>query len=510
MPYRLWIIYGGGEGRIIPNQEETSMLEKIRPSISMLSKKMIEKVIDEALQILETVGVYVANDEARRLLGQQGCRIGERVYIPRDLIDECLRTTPSSIQVYDREGELSLTLEGDNVCFDPGSSVLQFLDYEKREVRKPRAQDFVNFARVTAHMEHIKAQSTAMVCSDVPREIFDSYRLYLALACCHKPVVTGIFRKDSLPFMFELLETVRGGSKALEERPLAVFDACPSPPLKWDDLTAQSLIECARKGIPSEFVSMPLAGATAPVTLLGAIVQHTAECFSGIVIGQAANPGASMIWGGSPAVLDMRTGTTPMGAIETMMIDAAYAQIGKYLHLPTHAYMGSSDSKLIDFQGGFESGMGTLIAALAGINVVSGAGMLNFENCQSIEKLILDNELCGMAYRLIDGISQRDEPIALDLFRAASDSLDDFLTRDHTLQWYREEQYIPGVVVDRHSGDLGSLSEKSSAADRARERAREILAKDDPRPIAEDLRKELRKLMEREAKKHGMAKVPAF
>lgn len=485
------------------------MLEKIRPRIAMLSKEMIEKVIDEALEILETVGVYVANAEAKSLLRERGCRIEGRVFIPRNLIEKCIKTTPPSIRVYDREGVASLVLEKDNVYFDPGSSVLQVLDYEKMEVRKPLTQDFVDFARVTAHMEHIKAQSTAMVCSDVPKEILDSYRLYLALITCDKPIVTGIFRKASLPFMFELLEIIRGGAKALRQNPLAIFDACPSPPLKWDDLTAQSVIDCARRGVPSEFVSMPLAGATAPVTLLGAIVQHTAECLSGIVIGQAACPGAPLIWGGSPTVFDMRTGTTPIGAIETMMIDVAYSQIGKYLNLPTHTYMGASDAKLIDFRGGFESGIGTIIAALAGINVVSGAGMLNFENCQSIEKLILDNEVCGMAYRLIDGISQRNEPIALDLFRGISDLSDGFLTHEHTLRWYREEQYIPGVVVDRDSGELGSLSEKPSAADRAHKRAKEILAKADPRPIPEDLSRELTKSMEREAKEYGMPRLPS-
>ena len=484
------------------------MQEKIRPMIAMLSKKMIEQVIDEALEILETVGVHVANDEARHLLEDRGCRIEDRIYIPRDLVEECLKTTPPSLQVYDREGEHTLALEKDNVHFAPGSSVLQFFDYGKMEVRKPSTRDFVNFTRVTAHLEHIKAQSTAMVCADVPKEVFDSYRLFLALVYCHKPIVTGIFRKASLPFMFELLETVRGGGEPLQQKPLAIFDACPSPPLKWDDLTAQSLIDCARRGVPSEFVSMPLAGATAPVTLLGAVVQHSAECLSGIVIGQVARAGAPLIWGGSPAVFDMRTGTTPMGAIETMMIDAAYAQIGKHLDLPTHAYMGPSDAKLIDFQSGFESGIGTVIAALAGINVVSGAGMLNFENCQSIEKLILDNELCGMAYRLIDGISQRNEPIALDLLRIVIDPHASFLTHDHTIQWHRAEQYIPGPVIERQSGDLGSLSSHSSAADRARESAQTLLTKGEARAIQEDLKNELTRIMEREARRYGMKQLP--
>ena len=90
-------------------------------------------------------------------------------------------------------------------------------------------------------------------------------------------------------------------------------------------------------------VSMPLAGAAAPVTLLGAVVQHAAECLSGIAIHQLAKAGAPIVWGGAPAIFDMRKGSTPLGAIETAMIDAAYAQVGKSLGLPTHAYLGASD-----------------------------------------------------------------------------------------------------------------------------------------------------------------------
>ena len=90
-----------------------------------------------------------------------------------------------------------------------------------------------------------------------------------------------------------------------------------------------------------------------------------------------------------------------MGAVETMMINAAHVQIGKYLRLPTHSYMGLSDAKGVDGQAGLETGMGALVAALAGANVISGPGMLNFESCQSLEKLVLDNEICGMALRMV-------------------------------------------------------------------------------------------------------------
>src|SRR4030066_329017 len=129
--------------------------------------------------------------------------------------------------------------------------------------------------------------------------------------------------------MVDMLALFAGGREALAEKPQAVFDVCPSPPLIWSNFGVQNLIDLSRAGVPAQMVSMPLAGATAPVTLVGSVVQHAAECLGGIRIHRLAKPGAPIVWGGAPAIFDMRKGTTPMGAIETAMIAARYAQVGK-------------------------------------------------------------------------------------------------------------------------------------------------------------------------------------
>ena len=123
---------------------------------------------------------------------------------------------------------------------------------------------------------------------------------------------------------------------------------------------------------------------------------------------QLARAGAPVIYGGCPIAFDMRLGTTPAGAIESMMMTAAYAQVGKHLKLPTHGYLVLSDSKCLDYQAGFESGMGAVLAVLAGINVVSGPGMLDCVSCQSFEKVLLDHEMCGQALRLARGVARRE------------------------------------------------------------------------------------------------------
>jgi trimethylamine--corrinoid protein Co-methyltransferase len=290
-----------------------------------------------------------------------------------------------------------------------------------------------------------------------------------------------------------MLLCVRGSSEALQEKPLAIFDCCPSPPLMWSELTCRVLMECAKRGVPAELVSMPLTGATAPVTLLGAVVQHTAEDLSGVVIHQLSGAGSPIIYGGSPSGFDLRKGTTPMGAIETMMIDASYAQVGKDLGLPTHAYMGLTDAKTPDWQAGMEGGIGATLAALAGVNMISGPGMLDFESCQSLENLLLQNEACGMAHRLVKGMVRRDEVMAFDFIKEGL-AAGHFLSLDHTRKWSREEFFFPGPAIDRTEGINWEKTDGKTAVERAHARVEKILAKAEPVPMDPAQLKEIERL----------------
>ncbi len=485
------------------------MIITIRPKLELLSKDFIKKIIEEAYDILEKQGVFVENQEALRLLREAGMRVDEsaqRVHFTPRLVEESLSSTPSMIHLYDRTGEKEFILGEDHVHFDPGSAAITILDHRTKKERKAVTDDLIKFCHLTEFLEHIHFQSTGIISSDVPDLISDSYRLYLGLLFSTKPVVTGTFRIEGFRPMRDMLVAIRGSEKELAEKPMAIFDACPSPPLKWSNLTTQSLIDCARADIPSELISMGMTGATSPITIAGTLVQHVVENLSGLVICQLAKKGSPVIFGGSPSSFDMRKGTTPMGAIETMMIDSAYAQIGKHLNLPTHAYMGLSDSKINDAQAGFETGIGAIVAALSGVNVVSGPGMMNFESCQSLEKLVIDNDICRMAYRLIDGISQRDEPLAKKLFEGFTADFQ-FLSIPHTKKWYRTEHTFP-KVVDRDTYDYWiSLGEKS-IADRASEEVEKILKENSPQLLNRNLQKELEDIMIADARKYEISSLP--
>ncbi len=479
-----------------------------RPVLELLDRESVERIVGEAIELLARVGVFVENDEALTLLGDGGARLDlhRRAFLPEALVWRCVRSAPATVQVFDRTGEECLRLEGLNTHFDPGSAALKVLDRRSGEARLARTEDLALFSRLTDALPHLAAQSTAIVPSDVPEAIADRYRLFLALLNSTKPIVTGTFAVEGFAVMREMLCAVAGDGDRLRLRPMAIFDACSSQPLKWSNLTAQSLIDSARAGLPAELISVPMLGATAPVSLAGALTQHTAENLSGLVIHQLAGPGGPVIYGGSPAAMDMRHGTIAMGAMETMMLVSGYAQIGRFLGLPTHGYLALSDSKLIDAQAGLESGMGALVAALSGVNLVSGAGMLEFENCQSYEKLVIDNEICGMTRRLVQGIAVREGKLAEDLYGDLSDG-ELFLTSPRTLAYLRDEVKFPGAVIDRQPRELWERNGSRDALQHAREEVDRLL-QHAPRPLPDDLRLELGRIMAADARAHGMDRLP--
>lgn len=478
----------------------------MRPKLQLLYEGLVARILKEALELLREPGIAIEEPEAVELLARAGAHIqGGRASIPESLARRALATAPREFSLYERTGREAVHYSGDDVHFDPGSSCLNILDAETLEHRPAVAADLVRLVQVTEMLPQYAAQSTAMVCADVPQEIGDWYRLLLVLLYSQKPVVTGAFSAETLHIMLELLTIDSGGAERLREKPRAVFDVCPSPPLNWSDFASLNLIQLARAGVPAEIVPVPIAGATAPVTLAGAVVQHAAECISGIVIHQLAAAGAPVVWGGAPTIFDMQSATAPMGAIETAMLNAACAQIGKHLGLPTHGYLAASDSTQVDAQAGSESAISGMIGALAGINMISGAGMLDFLACQSIEKLVIDAEMISSIQRMLGGIQARTEPLATAMLATAGIS-GDFLSLPETLNLFRTEQHFPSAVTQR--GSATTPGDSSSAFRRARLRVKDLLRRYECPHIDSSTRNRLLDYAQEQARRTGLDTLP--
>lgn len=481
-----------------------------RPTINFLEDNLIEKIIFEARELLCKLGITLHNKDFLEVLSGYGATIDQdknHVKFTNDIIDKALGSTPASFKLFDVLGNETHDFSGNNSYFTPGSAAINVLDNKTNEIRRPNTADFINFSKLMSGLKNIASTSTSFVPADVTEKISDSYRLYLSLLYCEKPVVTGAFTIGAFEIMKDLQLAVRGTEEELALKPLTIFSCCPTSPLKFSDVTSQNVVDCARYGIPVEFISMPLSGFMAPVTLVGSLIQHTAETISGIIISQLTKPGAPILYGGSPAIFDMRYETTPMGAVETMMIDCAYSEIGKFLGFPTQAYISLSDSKRLDAQAGLESSMGATLAVLSGINNISGPGMLDFENCMSLQKLILDNEICGMTLRMARGIEPKEDFPSIPLFQELLKEKH-LLISKHTRKYIREEHYFPGKVIDRANLSRWEEEGSTSLTDRANMEIDRLLDDYQPSGLSDDIKKELTNRMEGEARLHGMVKLP--
>jgi len=309
-----------------------------------------------------------------------------------------------------------------------------------------------------------------------------------------KPIIAGAFTIEGLYDMKHMLEIVVCEEDALRKRPCLLMDVCPSPPLKWSKMTSQNLMDSAKFNIPIEIIPAPQLGSTAPATLAGLLVQHNAEFLSGLVMSQLVNASVPILYSGSPSLMDMRYGTGCVGNIEVAMLCTAYVQIARTYRIPSGAYLGISETKIIDAQTGLESATGLIIGALAGINCITGLGMLGFENCQSFEKLVIDNETCGMALRMMKDIIINDETLAFDLMKKVGPG-GHFLSEKHTLKWFQTEEYLSTSVIDKISKPKWESTGAKDTLRRAKECVDKILTEHHPKPLPRDKERKLDSFM---------------
>ncbi len=424
----------------------------MRPSLRLLSDDLIEQILDEALRVLAETGMEIRGHEMRRRLLEAGLpanAAGDRILFPRAVVEKAIADAPRSVVLYDRDGLPHADLGGDRVHFVPGSSGLKWLDHRTGEVRLADSTDFVEYVRLADGLEHIAYLATAFSTNaDIEAQVSDAWRLFMVLTNSRKPVVSGAFTEHGVPRMVEMMQLFRADSADLRARPMSIFTITATGNFRYSEDSCQNLIDCVEAGIPVEIVPVTLMGLVAPVTLVGATIFHTIDVLAGITMAQVVRPGAPVLFGGAPATFHMKIASSPMAAIEAVALDAAYVAVAKHLGLPCQSYMALSDAPVLDAQAGAETFGSALVAALAGVNSVSGPGMLDYLLVFSPAKLVFDDDMCGQALRFVRETRVADDlPVQGLVDRLMSEQ--HLIMADHTTAHWPTEMYLPSPVIDR-------------------------------------------------------------
>jgi len=450
----------------------------MRPTLNVLSDELITKVLTEAKRIMAETGIEVRGESMRKRLLDNGLKTDDngRVLFSPDVVDAAIASTPKSFTLYDRDGNPYTEIGGNNVHYVPGSSGLKIQDHRTGETRLSNSVDFIEYARLCDGLEHIAYLATAFSTNkDIESQVSDAWRLYMTLTTSKKPVVTGAFSEHGVPRMVEMQQMFRNDRADLIEKPMSIFTITATGNFRYGEDSCQNMLDCVEAGIPIEIVPVTLMGLIAPVTLVGALVFHCVDVLTGLTMAQIVRPGAPILFGGAPATFHMKAASSPMAAIEAQHLNVAYVAIAKSLDLPTQAYMALSDGKFLDAQGGGETFSSALLAAIAGVNSVSGPGMLDFVLTFSLPKLVFDNEVCGQSLHFVRELEVQDDlptsQLVADLMRD-----DHLITSPHTLEKWPQELYLTDPVIDRANRETWEETGSKSLYDRACEQVEERLS----------------------------------
>jgi trimethylamine--corrinoid protein Co-methyltransferase len=447
-----------------------------------------ERIHDAALTVLEEIGLADAIPSCVEACTAVGATMGEdgRLRFPRRVVEAAIAGAARGFPLHARNPARSLQPGGSRVHFGTAGAAVHLVDPLARTYRDSVALDLYDAARLVDTLDNIHFFQRTLVPRDMETPLeMDVNTLYACLAGTDKHVGTSFVTADNAQLCVELMYEVAGGEAAFRERPFVSNSNCfVVPPLKFAEDACRVVETCVRAGVPVLLLSAGQAGATAPGTLAGAVVQAVAEVLAGLVYVNALSPGHPAIFGTWPFVSDLRTGAMSGGSGEQALLTAACGQMAQFYDLPGGSAAGMADAKLPDVQAGYEKGISNVMAGLSGLNLVyEAAGMHGSLLGFCLESLVIDNDLLGQALRCVRGIEVTDETLALDAIRqVCTEGPGHYLGHSQTLAVMQTE-YVYPQIGDRTSPKEWAELGRPDLVESAHRRVRQVLASHYPAHI---------------------------
>ncbi len=465
-----------------------------RPVYRLLTEPQIKHLHAATLNLLETVGVKVMLPEAVELLVNAGCRLSgdNAVRIPGHLVEDAIRSAPSQITLYDRLGSQAMRLEGRRVHFGLGTDLLHTYDLTTGLLRKSELADVGNAARIADAVADIDFIASYALPQNLPANLMYIETFKCQLENSVKPIFFTAAGAEDLAVINAMAAAVTGGEDKLRQKPILIHYAEPLTPLIHSAGALQKLFFCADHHIPINYTPGMMSGATAPVTLAGAIVTGNAEALSGVVLHQLRAPGAPIISGFGMSTFDMRTGACVYGCPEYRLALSACADLYHFYGIPMWGTAGVSDSHVLDQQAAMEWTASLLTAGLDGANLVHDVAYLGQGLVGHPAAIVMCSEIISYVKRILAGFDMDDSRLGLDVIGKIGPG-GNFLTADQTLEYFRTEHWRPHLT-SRTTFENWQKGKTDDWGARAVERTVEILQEHAPPPLTTAQRASLEKL----------------
>lgn len=468
---------------------QSNYVEFSTPQFKKLSDDQLERIHHASLEILDRTGVYLYDQESLELLQNAGVKVidGSKVFIHPGLVEWALSVAPKRVVLCNRQGRRVMPLERNNVFFGSGSDCLNILDHRTGERRPGTLQDIVEGMQICDALPNIDFLMSMFIASDIDdQNIADRHQMRAMLMNSTKPILFVTTEFEGCVDAIRMAEVVVGGEEELRRNPICACYINVTDPLRHNAESLQKLLFLAGKGLPTTYSPMVLRGMNGPVTIAGAIALANAGELVGLVLAQLKREGAPVIHsGGYHDMFDMRT---MIGVYESPEGRNGRAELAHYYGLPVFGLAGASDSKLPDQQAAAEASLSMLIETLYGVNLIHDVGYLESGKCNSLEQLVICDEIINYIKRFMQGLEVNEETLALDLIHQVGHG-EGFIGTDHTRRHFREDWYPK--LFDREIYETWERAGGKTLRERANEKIEHILANHQPEPLPSDVQNKI-------------------
>jgi len=474
----------------------------IKP-LEILTKRDLEQVHLSSLEMLETMGIKIYSERALKILADAGAEVDTKegvAYIPSHVVEEGLSRCARPVRLCARNPKFDFVMDGEHVHMATDGSGIGVLDVTTGKRRESTKQDVADGAKLADYLEYLNIYYPLVTPLDVPKHSHVLHELDASFDACEKHITSGTtYMREEAIYAVKMAQAVAGGEEELRKRPILSAVVCTSSPLLLG-LTTDAAIEFTRAGVPPIIMTMPLVGASSPVTLAGPTVLGNAQILALIAVLQLDTPGAPVVYSSVPMAMEPMTGLYAAAFPSATMITLAHVQMAKYYRLPIFVGGWGAASKVPDQQAAYEKSIMGYSMVLSGADITSGPGLYENYTILSYEQVVIDHEMYSMMAETLKGMDITDETIAKDVCKKVGHE-GHFLGQKHTVQHFKE-LWMPSLS-DPRPYQAWAKDGSKDVVRVAHEKVKEILDTHKVEPLSREVKDSLSDII-----REGEDKIP--
>lgn len=488
------------------DQPDFRQLKNPFPPTEILSADELESIHLASLRVLKEIGIEVLHDGARDIMKQAGADVTPGSHLVRfdsDLILEAVSTCPSEYRLHARNSEHDLLMGGNNIFFAQMASAPNCSDTDRGR-RAGNQRDFRELLKLC------QVHNILHLVGGYPVEPVDIHASVRHLECLRDMslmtdklyVCYSLGQQRNLD-AFEIARIARGvPMEQFVKEPSLITIINTNSPLKLDVPMMEGIYQMARHGQVAVITPFTLAGAMAPVTIAGALVQQNAEALAGLAFSQMVNKGAPVAYGGFTSNVDMKSGAPAFGTPEYMKAQLAGGQLARRYAIP---YRSSNvcAANTVDAQAAYESVFSLWGFVQGGANFIKhAAGWLEGGLTCSYEKMILDIDLLQMVAEFMQPLDLSEDALAIEAMRDVGPG-GHFFGTQHTQDRYKTAFYAP-VLSDWRNFETWAEAGGPTAIEKANAVWKDRLATYEKPAIDSGIEEELNDFVDRRIAEGGV------